>query len=348
MVCFKSHPSETCCVSLVPFCLGSGLWPSRETPTSHVAVGWEDGCVSLWRRTNGQGMRTYNIRNDARRTTRHRAFLDNDSARLGILCNGPRRRLERAEIGARARAHAVRLGRRVDANKDDVGGRDAGDHVGREEEIGLPRREVHARLGEPRQRPRRGVRAVARDAHNLGQALFVDRQVVRVPRCDAVVVEVDDVDCDGRVVVGDQRRGGTPCCSLSVKCCVFREGERPMDVPTKPAPTKQMLWTGAAAGSPVMVLDRAWRLAPPGLGAGDSPRELGGEVAGVASSDSHLSSVVASESVLTSRTKGGMCMWVGYVVAMVTAKKRGAAACLRAWVQRVTNNERQTNERQNE
>lgn len=60
-------------------------------------------------------------------------------------------------------------------------------------------------------------------------------------------------------------------------------------LPTNPAPTKQMFFTGGAVGSAVTVSERACRPAPSGLRSGDSPRELGGEVAGVISSDAQLS-----------------------------------------------------------
>lgn len=72
-----------------------------------------------------------------------------------------------------------------------------------------------------------------------------------------------------------------------------------------------MFFTEGALGSAVTVADRACRLTPSDLRSGDSPRELGGEVVGVVSSDVQLSNVEQLEAVkdseLTSRTSGRIC-----------------------------------------
>lgn len=79
-----------------------------------------------------------------------------------------------------------------------------------------------------------------------------------------------------------------------------------------------MFLTGGASGCAVTVSERACR--PPSSlawGSGDSPRELGGDVAGVISSDAQFSEAeyveVARESVLMSRTSLGMLIVVGDV-----------------------------------
>lgn len=91
------------------------------------------------------------------------------------------------------------------------------------------------------------------------------------------------------------------------------------------------LTDGACADgcSAVMVSEREcrWAAAPSScssLRSGDSPRELGGDVAGVASPEPQDSTrevdiVVMRESVLASRTKGGImcivvCCWVAVIV----------------------------------
>lgn len=86
-------------------------------------------------------------------------------------------------------------------------------------------------------------------------------------------------------------------------------------LPTKPAPTKQMLFTGGAVGRAVMVSDRVCRFLPSTLRSGDSPRELGGDVAGVVSSDAQFSEAeqleAVNDSMLMSRTRVGISMSVG-------------------------------------
>lgn len=86
-------------------------------------------------------------------------------------------------------------------------------------------------------------------------------------------------------------------------------------LPTKPAPTKQMLFTGGGVGKAVIVAERVCRFPPSPLRSGDSPRELGGDVAGVASSDAQFSDAeqieVVNDTVLMSRTSAGRSISVG-------------------------------------
>lgn len=158
----------------------------------------------------GRGVRplgkTYDIRNNPRRPAGDCALLNNHRSTLGVLRDRPRRRLEGAQVRAGAGPDAVRLGGRVDADEDDVCLGDARGDVGREEEVGLARRQAEARrlrhAWEPRDRGLVG--AVAGDPHDLGEACLMDGQVIRVPCCDALGVEVHDVDDDRRVMVGNE------------------------------------------------------------------------------------------------------------------------------------------------
>lgn len=72
------------------------------------------------------------------------------------------------------------------------------------------------------------------------------------------------------------------------------------------------------------VSERLCRLAPSTLRSGDSLRELGGDVAEVASSDAQFSDVkeleAVKDSVLMSRTKAGILILVGKA-AMVVKRK---------------------------
>lgn len=101
--------------------------------------------------------------------------------------------------------------------------------------------------------------------------------------------------------------------------------------PTKPAPTKQMFLTGGAEDSVTMVVasDRVCRATPStcsGLRSGDSPRELGGDVTGVASPDPQTSKdedrLVTSESGLTPRSRAGMVIAAGIVAMMQTGSTK--------------------------
>lgn len=90
-------------------------------------------------------------------------------------------------------------------------------------------------------------------------------------------------------------------------------------LPTKPAPTKQIFLTGGTAGRAVIVSERVCRVASSHFRSGDSPRELGGDVAGVSSnvhcSDSQQLDAV-KDSVLISRIKTGMPMVLGKAAMM--------------------------------
>lgn len=70
----------------------------------------------------------------------------------------------------------------------------------------------------------------------------------------------------------------------------------------------------------MIVSERLCRLIPSDLGSGDSPRELGGDVAGVASSDAQLSEVeqldAAKDFVLTSRIKEAISIAAGKAAIM--------------------------------
>lgn len=147
--------------------------------------------------------KTYNIRDNTRRSTGDCALLNNHRPPLGVLRDRPRRRLEGAQIRAGAGPDAVRLGGRVDADEDDVCLRDARGDVGREEEVGPARRQAEAGRLRRAWEPRDGglVGPVAGYPHDLGQACLMDGQVIRVPCRDALGVEVHDVDGDGWVVV---------------------------------------------------------------------------------------------------------------------------------------------------
>lgn len=151
--------------------------------------------------------------------------------------------------------------------------------------------------------------SITGDADDLGETCLVDREMVRVPCCDPFLVQINYVDSDRRVVIGNESGGWSTWNVVSAYLVDVVEG---LYLPTKPAPTKQMFLTeGAGAdGKAVMVSDRECRCSV--LRSGDSPRELGGEVSGVASPDPQESTkaddiVVIKESVLMSRTKGGIC-----------------------------------------
>lgn len=150
---------------------------------------------------------TYGLANALRRPTRHGALLDDDGAGGGVLRDVADGVVHGCHVGGAAGAHAKGLGGRVDGEEDHVGAGDAGGGVAGELQVGgalalvLP----VVRCGFIRDNG-----AVARYADDAVQTGFVDRQMRRLPFCDAAWVAVDDVDCDGWVVQREYCGGWAP------------------------------------------------------------------------------------------------------------------------------------------
>ncbi|TKW51028.1 hypothetical protein CTA1_9768 [Colletotrichum tanaceti] len=196
--------------------------------------------------------KTYNLANHAGGARRDGALLDNDGAILGELGHRLGGALEGTQVGRVAGAETVRLGRGVDADEDDVGLADAALDVRGKGEVRPTGGELHGLAGR-REEGRRLVGAVAGDTHNLGQAGFVNGQMGRVPRRDALGVEVDDVDGEVGVVQRDESGSWATCVGGDLKSVLLvfiscrPRAEHKQNVPTKPAPTKQTFLTSSGS-----------------------------------------------------------------------------------------------------
>lgn len=153
-------------------------------------------------RTTKEGIHplTYRFVHELRGPHRDRRLLHNDGAWARMLgddsCDG----LKGGHVGGAAGTVAAILCRRVDGDKDDIGlGDDAG-HVGREEEVGWPRRHIELLFivlvldDVVCVEEFEGLGAIAGHAHNVVEAGFVDGRVARVPPADAHDIAVDDGD----------------------------------------------------------------------------------------------------------------------------------------------------------
>ncbi len=113
------------------------------------------------------------------------AFLDDDLVAVGNLGDQARGGLDVAQIGGTAGSDAVGLGRRADADEDQVGGGDGVADVGGEMQV-----------------------AAAGGGDHGVEAGFIDGQFVGVPGIDAMLVHVADGHPDVRALGGDHGHGG--------------------------------------------------------------------------------------------------------------------------------------------
>lgn len=56
---------------------------------------------------------------------------------------------------------------------------------------------------------RNRVRSIASDADDIAQSGLFDREMLRSPPADPVLVQIDDGNVDFRIAVGQYRSGGT-------------------------------------------------------------------------------------------------------------------------------------------
>lgn len=153
---------------------------------------------------------TYNLLDHAGSSRRNGALLDNDSAGSSVLGHSLAGALESAQIGGVASSETIGLGRRVDANEDNVGLTNAALNVGGENKVGLAGAELEG-LANGGEEGGRLVGAIAGNANNLREAGLVNGKVRRVPRSNAVGVEVDDVDSQVGVVESYQSSSWATC-----------------------------------------------------------------------------------------------------------------------------------------
>lgn len=162
----------------------------------------------------GVSENTYNILNHSCSATWYGALLNNDGARPGVFCNSSGSSFDCTDIRHGPGAQSLHLGGCVDADKDDVCFGDGLDDIGGKDEIRLACLELNC-AGKPGERDGGIEGAISGYPYHLQQPVLVYGEVCRVPRGYALLVQVDDVDQDLRVVICDHGGSWSSCCHVS-------------------------------------------------------------------------------------------------------------------------------------